>query len=96
MRRIFLLAAALPVFAWAAPAYGAATTTLVSSTPLPGGAERLEYRYGPLEAAPGQNLIMLGPVTVEKPPGEGFVTRVEPGVERPGAAFGAHPDEHVG
>ena len=67
----------------AAPAAAVPTTTLVSSTPLPGGAERLEYKYGPLEAAPGQNLILVGPVTVEKPPGEGFVTRVEPGVIRP-------------
>src|SRR5437764_823123 len=72
---------AKPRSANAAPA--APTTTLVSSTPLPGGAERLEYKYGPLEAAPGQNLILVGPVTVEKPPGEGFVTRVEPGVIRP-------------
>ena len=66
-----------------AAAHAAATTSLVSSTPLPGGAERVEYKYGPLEAAPGHNLILIGPVTVEKPPGEGFVTRIDPGVIRP-------------
>src|SRR4051794_30401268 len=80
-----IIAAALSAAALAVPAaaLGAPTTVLARSTPLPGGAERLTYKYGPLEAAPGHNLILIGPVTVEKPPSDGFVTRIEPGVERP-------------
>src|SRR5437899_5968683 len=83
MRKACAVAAAFAAVMVPAPAHAAPTTTLVSSTPLPGGAERLEYRYGPLEAAPGHNLILIGPVTIEKPPGDGFVTRIEPGVIRP-------------
>ena len=82
--RVFSTAAlCAALFVAPAAAHAAATTSLVNSTPLAGGAERLEYRYGPLEAAPGHNLILVGPVTVEKPPGDGFVTRIEPGVIRP-------------
>jgi hypothetical protein len=85
MGRLFISALIAGAIALAVPALSLAapTTQLVHSTPLPGGAERLEYRYGPLEAAPGHNLILIGPVTVEKPPGEGFVTRIEPGMVRP-------------
>src|SRR4051794_3336441 len=85
MRVRAILTAALFVAALVAPASATAapTTVLASSTPLPGGAERLTYKYGPLEAAPGHNLILIGPVTVEKPSGEGYVTRIEPGVVRP-------------
>ena len=39
---------------------------------------RYSYRYGPLVAAPGQNLILVGPVTIERPPGEGYATRIKP------------------
>src|SRR5215208_4783659 len=68
------------------PTLVAAFCAIGSTTPaaaLPGGAERLEYRYGPLEAAPGHNLILVGPVTVEQPREQGFITRIEPGVLRP-------------
>src|SRR5437763_1589724 len=64
------LGAALGVAVLASPASAVAspTTVLARSSALPGGAERLTYQYGPLEAAPGHNLILVGPVTVEKPP----------------------------
>ncbi len=51
----------------AAPA-GAATTRVVSRVALGGDTQRITYRYGPLVAAAGQNLILAGPVTIEKPP----------------------------
>ena len=82
LRSIWIAAAGVAALLVPSSAFASATTTLVRSTPLPGGAERLEYKYGPLEAAPGHNLILVGPVTVEKPSGTGFVTRIEPGVTR--------------
>ncbi|HEX2087228.1 MAG TPA: hypothetical protein VHF89_16215, partial [Solirubrobacteraceae bacterium] len=62
----------------AAPAQAAPRTELVQRQAVAPDTERYTYRYGPLLAAAGQNLIMVGPVTVEKPPGDVFVTRVEP------------------
>lgn len=70
----FLAAAAL--LAGAAGAQ-AATTRLVSRATVAPDTQRLTYRYGPLEAVAGQNLILAGPVTVEKPPAGSLVTRVQ-------------------
>src|SRR5438105_14065334 len=39
---------------------------------------RYRYRYGPLLAAPGHNLILVGPAPIEKPAGDGYMTRVRP------------------
>jgi plastocyanin len=44
---------------------------------------RYKYRYGPLVAAAGQNLILFGPVTVEKPSGYGYGVRFKPDLEYP-------------
>src|ERR671933_247560 len=44
---------------------------------------RYKYRYGPLLAGAGQNLILFGPVTVERPPGEGYGVRFKPDLEYP-------------
>jgi plastocyanin len=55
-----------------------ATSQLVWTKSVAPGVTRYRYRYGPLIAAPGQNLILIGPVTIEKPPGDGYVTRVRP------------------
>src|SRR5215216_5673647 len=60
----------------AAHAHAEATTTLVEQRSVAPGVERLHYRYGPLVAAPGQNLILAGPATIERPPGDGYATRV--------------------
>jgi plastocyanin len=39
---------------------------------------RYQYRYGPLVAAPGQNLVLVTPLTIERPPGDGYMTRMKP------------------
>lgn len=44
---------------------------------------RYKFRYGPLVAGAGQNLILFGPVTVEKPPGAGWGVRFKPDLEYP-------------
>lgn len=62
----------------AAPAQAAPHTELVKREAVAPDTERQTYRYGPLLAGAGQNLIMVGPVTIEKPAGDVFVTRVEP------------------
>src|SRR5215211_4070787 len=60
----------------ASSAQAAATTQLISTRTVAPGIERLHYRYGPLVAGAGQNLILAGPVTIERPPGDGYSTRV--------------------
>jgi plastocyanin len=67
----------------AAPAQALPRTQLVEREVVAADTERLTYRYGPLLAGAGQNLIMVGPVTIERPPGDVFVTRVEPDVVLP-------------
>ena len=44
----------------------------VSTAKVAPDTTRYSYRYGPLVAAPGQNLILVGPVTIERPPGAGL------------------------
>ena len=63
--------------ALAAPA-NAVETKLVSVETVEPGVQRMTFRYGPLVAAPGQNLVLVGPVTIEKPLGGGYVTRYRP------------------
>src|SRR4051812_6204245 len=75
-----VLAASL---ACAAPASaGPPVPELGSVTPLGSTVQRLHYKYGPLHVAPGQNLILIGPVTIEKPAYDGFVTRIKPNLVR--------------
>src|SRR5437660_11900584 len=66
------------VLGTAPPASAAATSQLVWTKQVAPNVTRYEFRYGPLVAAPGQNLILVGAVTIEKPPGDGYVTRVKP------------------
>jgi hypothetical protein len=42
---------------------------------------RYKFRYGPLIAGAGQNLILFGPVTIERPPGSGYGVRFKPDLE---------------
>src|SRR5215217_2523953 len=60
----------------AGSAHAAAASELVGKRTVAPGVERLHYRYGPLLAAPGQNLILAGPATIERPAGDGYATRV--------------------
>ena len=78
------LALALPATASAGqifpsvPGPPGAHSELVSTTKVGPDTTRYSYKYGPLVAAPGQNLILAGPVTVEKPPGDGYMTQLKP------------------
>ncbi|MGH2734901.1 MAG: hypothetical protein ACRDKZ_04925, partial [Actinomycetota bacterium] len=40
--------------------------------------ERLTFSYGPITVKPGQNDVLLGPVTIEKPAYDGYITRFQP------------------
>jgi plastocyanin len=53
-----------------------------SATPLGSDVQHLHYKYGPIHVDPGQNLILLGPVTIEKPAYDGYVTRIKPNLVR--------------
>jgi hypothetical protein len=48
----------------------------------PGDCERLRFAYGPIAVKPGQNDVLVGPVTIEKPNRAGYVTRVRPNLVR--------------
>ena len=72
-----MLAGVALALAVAAPAQ-AATTQLVEREMVAPDTERQTFRYGPLLAGAGQNLIMAGPVTIERPAGDVFVTRIQP------------------
>lgn len=60
------------------PAAPPATPELQGVTSLGPDHKRLKYSYGPLLVTPGENLILIGPVTIEKPLYDGFVTRFKP------------------
>ena len=44
--------------------------------------EHLHFKYGPIAIAPGQNLILVGPVTIEKPSYDGYVVGFKPNLVR--------------
>jgi hypothetical protein len=48
----------------------------------PGACERLKFAYGPLVVKPGQNDVLVGPVTIEKPNRDGYITRFKPNLVR--------------
>src|SRR3954454_12081206 len=48
------------------------------ATPLGSDVQHLHFKYGPIHVLPGQNLILLGPVTIEKPEADGYITRIKP------------------
>jgi plastocyanin len=50
--------------------------------PLASEVQHLHYKYGPISIAPGQNLILAGPVTIEKPAYDGYVTSFRPDLVR--------------
>jgi plastocyanin len=66
------------LFAAPAGAVQALHSEIVSVRSVEPGKQRYLFRYGPLTAAPGQNLQLLGPVTIERPLGAGYVTRYRP------------------
>src|SRR5918995_4867694 len=40
--------------------------------------KRIHFSYGPITVKPGQNDVLLGPVTIEKPAYDGMITRFQP------------------
>ncbi|MGH2734216.1 MAG: hypothetical protein ACRDKZ_01440, partial [Actinomycetota bacterium] len=40
--------------------------------------KRIKFSYGPITVKPGQNDVLLGPVTIEKPWYDGYITRFKP------------------
>jgi hypothetical protein len=57
----------------------------------PGSCQRMRFAYGPLLVKPGQNDVLIGPVTIEKPAQNGFITRFKPNLTR---ADGSVPPVH--
>jgi len=49
----------------------------------PGACERLRFAYGPILVKPGQNDVLVTPVTIEKPSRDGYITRFKPNLMRP-------------
>jgi plastocyanin len=50
--------------------------------PAGAGVQKLHYAYGPIHVPVGGNLILLGPVTIEKPGYDGYITRFSPNLVR--------------
>ena len=44
----------------------------------PGKCTRMKFAYGPILVKPGQNDVLIGPVTIEKPNQDGYITRFKP------------------
>src|SRR4051794_19391818 len=51
-----------------------------SVTTDPDGMQHMHFVYGPLAAAPGQNLILAGPQSVATPPEDGYIVGFKPGL----------------
>jgi len=49
----------------------------------PGHCERMKFAFGPLTIKPGQNDVLIQPLTVEKPSRDGYITRFKPDLVRP-------------
>lgn len=47
-------------------------------TRYPGNCRRIHFAYGPIAVKPGQNDVLVGPITIEKPAEDGYVTRFRP------------------
>src|SRR5687768_2277158 len=48
----------------------------------PGKCRRMRFSYGPIAVKPGQNDVLIGPVTIEKPNMDGYITRFKPNLVR--------------
>lgn len=49
----------------------------------PGACERLRFAHGPLTIKPGQNDVLVEPVTIQAPRRDGYITRFEPNLVLP-------------
>jgi hypothetical protein len=48
----------------------------------PGACQRLRFAFGPIVVKPGQNDVLVQPITVEKPAQDGYITRFRPDLVR--------------
>ena len=48
----------------------------------PGSCVRMRFAYGPIAVQPGKNDVLIGPVTIEKPVQDGFITKFKPNLTR--------------
>lgn len=53
---------------WVAPTYER----------YPGACQRLKFAFGPIVVKPGQNDVLVQPITIEKPLYDGYITRFRP------------------
>lgn len=91
-RVLSLLGVLILAIATNAPAGGALPAPIgsTSCTPdlppfdivRPESCRRMLFRYGPLHITPGDNLILIGPVTIERPAEAGYVVRFRPDLTR--------------
>jgi plastocyanin len=44
----------------------------------PGNCRRIHFAYGPIIVKPGQNDVLIQPVTIDKPGEDGYITRIKP------------------
>jgi hypothetical protein len=49
----------------------------------PGACERLRFAYGPINVKPGQNDVLVEPVTIQKPLRDGYVIGIRPNLRLP-------------
>ncbi len=49
----------------------------------PGACQRLRFSYGPIHVKPGQNDVLVEPVTIQKPWQDGYITRFRPNLVMP-------------
>ena len=48
----------------------------------PGACQRMRFSFGPILVKPGQNDVLINPVTIEKPAADGYITRFRPNLVR--------------
>jgi hypothetical protein len=48
----------------------------------PGACQRMRFSFGPIAVKPGQNDVLINPVTIEKPLVDGYITRFRPNLVR--------------
>jgi hypothetical protein len=61
----------------------------------PGACQRLRFVYGPIVVKPGQNDVLVGPVTIEKPAQSGYITRFKPNLVRADGTVPPIEQEHL-
>src|SRR4051794_17346471 len=61
----------------------------------PGACQRLRFAYGPITVKPGQNDVLVGPVTIDKPLQDGYITRFKPNLVRADGTVPPIEQEHL-